>query len=268
MIPPWTSKSVPHKWTLEEASKLTFFQINKMRVPERAELANYLQNQLRLRVMSYNRAKTYNHPFAYEKLQKDFKELIEASDYNFDFNAPVLKVQGRKRMLSDEYAALSNPGARLLSYITQLQDFFASKSSTVAGWKDVIRNESMKLFGYKEYKTKKGSRIVLNHLMTEEEREYFWKLYEEIRKSGKVAFTSYVSESMKVTGFLRIWREKQAKGEWDYNDLTGMMNQMLQSMKESGTPVRDFPEHVQGRKHDPFHPEDEEDEDSIEFKWE
>ncbi len=260
----WKIKGM-RKWTLDTAINVSFMQINKMKLPERAELANFLQSALKRRVSSYNRAKAYNHPYAYTKLQEDFKELENISEYGFDFNSPIIEKSRGKHTLSPEYTKLDNPNAKLMSYIIQVQDFFSAKTSTVKGWKEVIRNESMQLFGYREYNTKRGSRIVLNHMMTEKEREMFWKLFEEIRKSGKT--TIYDSEAMRETGFTRIWQEKLKINEWNFDDLTSMMNKMLKELRNNGVPVRDFEEHTSGRNNDPFQQEEETGDDSDVFEW-
>jgi len=263
----WNRKSIQHKWTLEKAKKVSMMEVMKMKIPERAELAYFLQNALKNRVASFERAKSYNHPYAYEKLQKEFKELNTITGYNFNFNAPVIQTRGKTRMLGPEYARIDQPAPKLLSYINQLQDFFKAKSSTVSGWKEVIRNESMKLFGYKEYNTKRGPRIVLNHFMSEEERENFWKLWSELKASGKVAIGYYTSESMKETGFTRIWREKLDNNEWTYGDLTGMLNTMLAAMKSSGVPVSDIEEHKPGDVSDPTAPDPGDGVASNVFEW-
>lgn len=262
----WNRKSIQNKWTLDSALKLDVNDIRKMKVPERAELAQFLQNAVNTRARSYSRAKSYNHPYAYKKLQEDIRELMEIGDYNFDFNAPIVEGRGKNRHLSKEYAALAFPASRIMSYITQARNFLSAKSSTVSGWKAIIRNESMKLFGYRTIHSKRGDYIRLNYLMTEDERAAFWKLYEELKKSGSVAM--YDSESMKSTGFTRIWREKQSRGEWNYNDLTSMMNTMLEEMRKSGTPARDIVEHKPGMSQDPTaRGPVEEDDSDAEFRW-
>lgn len=263
----WNRKSIQNKWTLEKARKIPMMEVMKMKIPERAELAYFLQTALKKRMVSFERAKSYNNPYAYEKLQKDFKELNDISGYNFDFNAPVIQTRGKTRMLGPEYARIEQPAPKLLSYINQLQDFFNSKSSTVKGWKEIIRNESMKLFGYKEYSTKRGTHIVLNHLMTEQERENFWKLWTELKASGKVAVSAYVSESMKETGFIHIWREKLKNNEWDYDDLTSMLNTMLAEMRKNGVPVHDIEEHKAGIASDPTALDHEDGVASNVFEW-
>lgn len=264
MTKSWNTKGM-RKWTMKEALGLNYLQIAKMKLPERAELAAFFQSQLKQRVASYNRAKKYNHPYAYEKLRNDFEELNNISGYEFDFFSPVIQSHGRKHALGQEYAKLDNPNAKLMSYIAQMQDFFESKSSTVSGWRDIIRNESMKLFGYKEYKTKRGSRIVLNHLMTEDERKMFWTLYNELSKFGAIAI--YDSEQMRETGYTRIWREKVANNEWDFDDLTSMMKEMVSSLKANGVFVRDFAEHIPGNMSDPTQPDPDGDVDSNVFEW-
>lgn len=262
----WNRKSIQHKWTLESALKVDINDIRKMKVPERAELAQFLQNAVNTRVRSYSRAKSYNHPYAYQKLQEDFQTLANEEGYHFDFNAPIVEGKGKNRYLSKEYAALAFPASRIMSYITQVRNFLSAKSSTVSGWKAIIRNESMKLFGYRTIHSKRGDYIRLNYLMTEDERTAFWKLYEELKKSGSVAM--YDSESMRSTGFTRIWREKQSRGEWNYNDLTSMMNTMLEEMRKSGTPIRDIVEHKPGMLQDPTVRDAAEGEDSdVEFRW-
>lgn len=264
MIMPWSPRKMK-KWTLSDALNVSSMDVIRMKVPERAELAAFLQKQYNTRVRSFKRARYYNHPYAYTKLQQDFDELNEASGYNFDFNSPVIKSSKGKHMLGDAYANLEYPAQKLHSYISQMQEFFNSKSSTIKGWREIIRNESEMLFGSREYNTKNGKRKVLNHLMTEQEREYFWKLYDEIRKSGRTII--YDSESMRETGFTRIWREKVKNKTWEYNDLTGMMKEMLNELRSSGISVRDIEEHIPNRKNDPFQQDDDKDEDFEIFVW-
>lgn len=263
----WSRKSIQHKWTLESALKMDINDIRKMKIPERAELAQFLQNAVNTRVRSYSRAKSYNHPYAYQKMQEDFQTLANEEGYHFDFSMPIVEGSGKNRALSIYYSVLPFPASRILSYIVQARNFLSAKSSTVSGWRDIIRNESMKLFGYKTIHSKRGDYIRLNYLMTEDERTAFWKLYEELKKSGSVAI--YDSESMRSTGFTRIWREKQARGEWNYNDLTSMMNTMLEEMRKSGTPVRDIVEYKPGVTQSPTArgPAEEEYSD-VEFRWE
>lgn len=262
----WNRKSIQRKWTLEEALSIDFLDINRMKLPERAELAQFLQNAVNRRVNSYSRAKEYSHPYAYEKMQKDFQELMEVEGYNFDFNKPIVQSVGRSRALTPEYAELSNPAARIMSYIVQARNFLNAKSSTVAGWRDIIRNESMKLFGYKTVKTKRGEYTRLNYLMTEDERTALWRLYEELKKSGAV--TIYDSESMRSTGFTRIWREGVKEGVWNYDDLTYNLNLMKEALKLNGIPVRDIPEHKPGLEKDPLALDGDNAEDTnVEFQW-
>lgn len=262
----WSRKSIQNKWTLDSALNLDINDIRKMKISERAELAQFLQNSVNTRVRSYSRAKKYNHPYAYQKMQENFRELMEISDYQFDFNSPIVEGKGKKRYLSKAYATLAFPSSRIISYIVQARNFLSAKSSTVSGWRQIIHDESMKLFGYKTIHSKRGDYIRLNYLMTEDERAAFWKLYEELKKSGSV--TMYDSESMRSTGFTRIWREKQSRGEWNYNDLTSMMNTMLEEMRKSGTPVRDIVEHKPGITQDPTARDDADEEDSdVEFRW-
>lgn len=264
----WNRKSIQNKWTLDSALKLDVNDIRKMKVPERAELAQFLQNAVNTRVRSYSRAKNYNHPYAYQKMQEDFRELMEIGDYNFDFNAPIVEGKGKNRYLSKEYAALAFPASRIMSYITQARNFLSAKSSTVSGWKAIIRNESMKLFGYRTIHSKRGDYIRLNYLMTEDERTALWKLYEELKKSGAIAVSEYASESMKSTGFTRIWREGVKEGVWNYDDLTHNLNLMLEAMKLDGVPIRDIVEHKPGMSQDPTVRDAAEGEDSdVEFRW-
>lgn len=262
----WNRKSIQNKWTLKAALKLDTDVIRKMKLPERAELAQFLQNAVNNRIRSYSRAKSYNHPYAYQKLQEDFQTLANEEGYQFDFNKPIVMGSSKNRYLTKEYADLPFPSSRIMSYIIQARNFLNAKSSTVSGWKAIIRNESMKLFGYRTIHSKRGDYVRLNYLMTEDERTAFWKLYEELKKSGSVAI--YDSESMRSSGFTRIWREKQSRGEWNYNDLTSMMGIMIEEMRKSGMPVRDIVEHKPGTVQDPTARDLAEEEDSdAEFRW-
>lgn len=264
----WSRKSIQHKWTLKSALELHSMDIQKMKLPERAELAQFLYNAVSNRVRSYSRAKNYSHPYAYEKMQQDFKELMEDEGYNFDFNKPIVQSFGKNRALTKEYAELDNPAARIISYITQARNFLNAKSSTVSGWRDIIRNESIKLFGYKVIHSKKGDYIRPNYLMTEDERTALWKLYRELVDSGAIAVSEYASESMKTTGFTRIWREGMKENVWRYDDLTFNLNLMKEAMKLGGIPVRDIPEHKPGLKKDPLARDAASEDDSdVEFQW-
>lgn len=260
----WNTKGM-RKWTMSEALELTTGQVLKMKIPERAELAAFFQSQLKRRVATYKRAKTHTEPQAYRTLMNNFKELSEVADYGFDFNAPIIEAKGRKHTLSPEYAALEFPQHKLLSYIVQLQNFFTSKTSTISGWRDSIRNNSISLFGGKEYTRKGKTYIKPNHVMSEEEYDVFWRLYSEIRKSGRTVI--YDSEAMRETGYTRIWREKYAKGEWNFDDLTGMMNDMLDELKKSGQFVREFPEYVPGNSSNPFQQDPDGDGAFELFQW-
>lgn len=264
----WTRKSVQHKWTLQSALEIDSFAIQKMKLVERAELGQFLYNAVNNRIRSYSRAKSYSHPYAYEKMQQDFKELMEDEGYNFDFTKPIVQNSGKYRTLTKEYAELDNPAARIISYIVQARNFLNAKSSTVAGWRDIIRNESIKLFGYKTIHSKKGDYIRPNYLMTEDERTALWKLYRELIKSGAIAESDYVSESMKTTGFTRLWREGVSEGVWRYDDLTFNLNLMKEAMKLNGIPIRDIPEHKPGLKKDPLAQDAvTEDDSDAEFQW-
>lgn len=264
----WNRKSIQHKWTLESALKVDINDVRKMKLPERAEYAQFLQNAVNTRIRSYSRAKSYNHPYAYQKLQEDFQTLANEEGYHFDFNLPIVEGTGKNRTLSMYYSVLPFPASRILSYIVQARNFLSAKSSTVSGWKAIIRNESMKLFGYRNIHSKRGDYIRLNYFMTEDERTALWKLYEELKKSGAIAVSEYASESMKSTGFTRIWREGVKEGVWNYDDLTHNLNLMLEAMKLDGVPIRDIVEHKPGMSQDPTVRDAAEGEDSdVEFRW-
>lgn len=237
----WKSSEVSHKWTLDEAIKVPTEQILHMDIKERAELAYFLQNKLRLRRNQFRKSDIV--PYALEKLDKDFKQMPF-----FDFNEPIIKTRGRFRNLNEQYSKLSNPQNRLMAYINMVQDYFNSKSSTVAGYRDIIYEESARLFGYVPDTSRKrgyGPFVKLRHLMTPEERGKFWDLFHELEKSGKTMI--YSSEQIMESGFTKIWLEN----DWDFNDPTAMFNKMITAVNAyNSTP--EYEEHAPGDASDPL----------------
>lgn len=238
----WTTKEASaKKWTLEEATHLPILSIMRMKTPERAELAYFLQNQLRLRANSFKRSNVV--PYAYRKLLDDFSDM--GREMNFDFNAPIIKTRGRKRGLSQEYASIDNPQNRLATYITLVSDFFNAQTSTVSGWKRFGLEQDIRLFGVEVTNRPRSYNFIVKpkHTMTDDERTAFWRLYNEIRKSGRTAV--YDSESMVASGFTKIWQDH----EWDYSDLQGMVAKMEEMLGAQHLP--EYEEHVSGDSTDP-----------------
>lgn len=238
----WTKKEAgSYKWTLEEATHMPILSIMRMQTPERAELAYFLQNQLRVRSNSYKRSNTV--PYAYRKLIDDFKDM--GNEMNFDFNAPIINTRGRNRGLSKQYASIDNPQNRLATYISLVSDFFNAKTSTVSGWKRFGQEQDIRLFGVEIINRPRSYNFIVKpkHTMTDDERTAFWRLYNEIRKSGRTVI--YDSESMITSGFTKLWQDH----EWNYEDLQSMTAKMEELLGAKHLP--DYEEHISGNEVDP-----------------
>lgn len=277
-------KSIPHRYTLKEAMEIGPFTIRKMSTPERAELAQFLHNQFNLRANTFVRANSV--PYAFTKIGQDYytetkidgRPMSLAIRMGIDLDDNVVVRQGKYRALNPNLAVKTNPQNALISYIILHQDFFRAKSSTVTGWREIGRNENLRLFGA-SLKTRRVSYVdengkrryryetfeVPKYEMTEAERRTFWKVYEEIRKTSWTSINDYSSDSQQE--FARIW----LSGNFDHLDVEKAYAAMLAQLDARPRFIKELAPNADPDS-DPFtsrrDPEYERNEDTgDEFVW-
>lgn len=229
-----TWRGVPHKYTLKEALDIGPLALQKLDTQERAELAQFLHNQFNLRVNSYLRTSTVTIPFAFTKLTRDYYEetmvdgrpLSVASRVGIGLDENVVITKGRNRMLNPSIASNYQPHNALISYIIMHQNFFKAKTSTLTGWRDYGLKEDIRLFGTKTvrrrvaYIDENGKRRyeyrdieMPKYRLTDDERRMFWRVYEEIRRTGWTSINEYSSEEQQE--FAAVWMS----GQFDHTDI-------------------------------------------------
>lgn len=234
----WKRKGMK-RWSIGEAMKLSLTDRLNMSTPERANLAQFLQNELKKRERQFERAGIKG--FALTKLEQEW-QIVE--DFTgISLNTPIIERFGNFDALSQPYMGLRNPANQLSSYIAHVLDFFSAKSSTVKGWREIGIEQDNRLFG-KQYQSGKragqwyGAKI---HL-TDEERTRFWQLYHELYNAGWSGINNYSSESQREVASFFI------KGKFDKDaDITravvawkerGQVPESYQIEEGTGTPFR------------------------------
>lgn len=185
------------KWTLAKALAVDPLQLKSMATPQKAELAQFLHSQFSARLSQFTRAGTVGYAVAKLAEDMDFSSKKMLMDMNpFD---NIVTTRGKNRVLARAYANRKNPQNALSTYVTLMQDFFNSKSSTVKGWRSIGYEQDKRIFG----EIKVGRKTVLKYQMTDAERINFWRVYKELYKTDWVPITSYSSESQREVG--QLW---------------------------------------------------------------
>lgn len=189
----WMRKGMK-RWTIKEAMGVSLIDRLNMSTPERANLAQFLQNELIKRERQFKRAGIKG--FALTKLEQEWGVVEEFT--GISLHTPIIEQWGKFDALSPSYMAMRNPSNQLSSYIAHLLDFFAAKSSTVRGWRAIGLEQDNRLFG-KQYQTGKraGQWYGAKMHLTDEERTRFWQLYHELYNAGWSGIHDYSSESQR-----------------------------------------------------------------------
>lgn len=221
------------KWNLEAATNVGLLELMKMSTQERAELAQFLRNQFNTRLNSFVRANTVG--YAISKLVEDMADVSAKLNIKLDPFDPVVIQRGRKRILSPNFAERKNPQNALASYITLMQDFFKSKSSTVKGWRVIGEEQDKRIFGLvtrvvpgRQYKKKQNIKYEtsLRYQMTDAERVMFWKVYRDIYKTGWTSINDYSSDSQRLFG------TKWMSGDFNHLDFEEAYSRMVEMLNE------------------------------------
>lgn len=185
------------KWTLAKALAVDPLQLKSMETPQKAELAQFLRNQFSTRLNQFTRAGAVGYAVA--KLAEDMDSSSKKMLMDMNPFDPIVTTRGKSRVLARTYANRKNPQNALATYITLMQDFFNSKSSTVKGWRSIGYEQDKRIFG----EMKDGRKTVLKYQMSDAERINFWRVYKELYKTDWVPITSYSSDSQREVG--QLW---------------------------------------------------------------
>lgn len=262
-----TWKPLGKKWTLAEAQKISPFSIYRMSLPEKAELAQFYYRQFNLRVETYARAQVV--PYAFTKLMEDLNHPSGArltdDQKAITLESPVVKTKGHKRQLTGSFADMNNPNSALNHYVTRMQSFFGSKTSTVSGWKEVGYQQDVKLFGqnaeqYRKYtyvmKDGKRKRVELQgpffkvtpkHRMTDAERGRFWAIVDMAKQAGWLNRFGYSSEQAHRQ-IASLWM----RGELDHDDIDAAYNRIQEILDDKAELRNKFPDEINGEMDSPF----------------
>ena len=251
------------RWTLEKAQNVGLVELMRMNTQQRAELAQFYRNQFVNRTNQFARVGRVGYALA--KVIKDFSDVNSKLGTNFDPFDPVVETHKGMRQLAHEFDR-KNPQNSLASYISVMQDFFKAKSSTVKGWDAIGLAQDKRLFGMTVERTGKfhwdrdengnyvldenGKRIkvwetveIPTYTMTDAERIMFWRVYEEVRKSGWTSINDYSSESQHE--FATRWMA----GDFNKTDFAEAYDNLRQMLSQR---PKGFVEHAEGIEGDFF----------------
>lgn len=242
------------KWTMSEVRNLSFSDLSKMKLPERADLAQYLTEQYRRRVRESMKAGEM--PYGLEKLRKNYSEpsvfdstgehLESLSDrYGYSIGDNITRRVKGMTMLTQPLQKFSHPNQHLLGYISMMITGLKWESSTLAGWEKIKSRQDIMLFGGHYEMQGKRKVFVPNQTMDYDTRTMFWRAIDELRKRGSTALDYEHSDPLTDTDFTTFFSE----GKVDWSDLTSVTNALESFL--NGDKLS-FPEYAPGDKADPF----------------
>lgn len=252
-------------WTLAEAQAITPLKLAAMDVLERAQLAQFYQNYLNLRVASYRKANV--EPFAFSKLVEDFDKAASRGMRNsaglFD---RIITTKGNIGELTDAYMNLRDPSAAINQYIYRLKAFFSSKSATVSGWREIAKAQDIQLFGATyDFKSRyvmatgpdgKKHRVYLagpfvevkpSATLSDEERKKLWQIIDLAKDAGYMNVFGYSSEQAH-----RELASMFKAGEFSTDDIDEANAQLLAVIKHNKGLETAYEEHAPGVSGDVF----------------
>lgn len=236
------------RWTLKAAMNVGNLELNRMTLKERAELAEFFRVAFVRRQRQFLREGRVSYPLA--RIWEDMGEIGEKLGFDMTPDNQIVSNFGDMRVLSGEYAKLQRPHNQLATYISLMQQFFEGKSSSLAGWKSIAREQDIRLFGG-ETRTRLDSigrtitYIVPKHELTDADRINFWKVYSELYKSGWTSITSYSSGDQKEFG--RVWMNEIGEKGYDFEYALERMQELMDARPralkemtpgESGNPTQ------------------------------
>lgn len=215
------SWKLTNKWTMRKVKNLSLDDISRMKLPERADLAQYMYKQFQRRVNEATRAMVM--PFGIKKMYMDFekrysdiidvdgKEMSIGEFLGIDLDKPITTSRKGNISLAEPYASMRYANQSLFAYINQMLDFFSWKSSTVKGWQAITLEQDKRLFGQENGKPL--------HRMDEFQRIQFWSAIDEIRKWSTNTLDYEHSEPLITADFITLFDENL---HLDWSDLTSL----------------------------------------------
>lgn len=257
-------KGIGKRWNLKSAQEVGLIDLMRMNTQERAELAQFYRNQFINRVEQFARSSRVG--YAVSKVFRDMEDVNKKLGFHLDAFEPIVVAHGKTRQLNDEFAMRKNPQNALASYISVMQDFFKAKSSTISGWDAIGKAQDIRLFGAHVERTgkfhwqrypngeyvldKNGKRIreweiveTPLYTLTDAERIIFWRVYEEVRKTGWNGINDYSSDSQRL--FATQWQT----GNFNRLDFDSAYKALTDILDER---PKGYPEHVPGINGDFF----------------
>lgn len=190
-------KGAGKKWNLKSAQGVGTVHLLKMNLQQKAELAQFYYNQFNLRVNTYNPAEL---PFAFTQLLRSFEqasksERLSPLQRRMSVETPVVVAKGRYRELNYPFSEMENPNASLNNYIRRMQAFFDAKTSTVAGWREIGKQQDIAFFGgirgtkyhYETDENGKRHRVyemIPKFTLTDSERRELWQIIDMAKDAG------------------------------------------------------------------------------------
>lgn len=213
------SWKLTNKWTMRKVKNLSLDDISRMKLPERADLAQYMYKQFQRRVNEASRAMVM--PYGIKKMYMDFekrysdiidvdgKQMSIGEFLGIDLDKPITTSRKGNISLAEPYASMRYANQSLFAYINQMRDFFSWKSSTVKGWEAITLEQDKRLFGQEN-----GMPL---RRMDEFQRIQFWSAIDEIRKWSTNTLDYEHSEPLITADFITLFDENL---HLDWSDLT------------------------------------------------
>lgn len=216
-----TWKGAGRRWTVSDVVELGPLAINRMNTQEKAELAQFLSNQYNARLRQFTKAGVES--YAFEKYTRGVEEWARVFGVNINAGDKIVYTKGKQRYLNPELASKKNPQNILGGYIMQLQALLKSKTGTVKGWRDVAKAQDIRLFGG----VQRGKGIQPKRRMSDDERKIFWRVYQELKRSGWTSTSLYGSDVQK------LYASKWISGDFSKVNFDEAYATMLKIMNES-----------------------------------
>ena len=214
---------IQRSWAKTDFGKLPddveMWQLLQMTTPERAAYAESLRQKAASRARRIIRSGEYSYSldrmmtlfgdeigdYGGASLRYKDKRKLHGREYSlFD---PVVVSAGRGRQgLSEEFNQYRDAHNALSAYITILQDFLQSQTSTLSGIRAMNTNWDRAIFGT----VKRGRSITARHRMSADERKKFWAVYRELKlKYGDIKPNFFTSTD--ENGLMRVWSRDFSK---------------------------------------------------------
>lgn len=214
------------RWTMKKAENVDFIALRRMTEIEIEQLTRFLINIYASRMKRAK--KSGDIPFGLEKIANEWAEhsIILSSLTGVD---DILNEKG-----------LPFRRNALIALASYLNTALRWESSTIPGWKRIVKKQDIMLFG----SNKKGKP---RYSLTNEQRKKFWRAIDEIRARGNTALYYGNSDPLKSTDFSILWES----GDEIWSDPVALMDKISELLNKN---QMNYPEYTPGEQSDPFGP--------------